>query len=111
MLPDNAVQGAIKPQPAAQISIQDSFTLRDSLEVLEVFMVQEQQHFSVKEAVAHQRSTLGRVLFGEDALYSLARRGVRGTIRVGQKKIFLTRELIERLLSGELDTHELAATA
>ena len=75
-------------------------------------MSQEQQHFSIRQAVTHQRETLGYVLYGEDSLYAMARRGgVKGIIRVGARKTFFTRDLLERLLSGELDTHELAATA
>jgi|GEM_PF-4885734 len=75
-------------------------------------MSQEQQHFSIRQAVTHQRETLGYVVYGEDSLYAMARRGgIKGIIRVGAKRTLLTRDFLERLLAGEVDTYELAATA
>jgi hypothetical protein len=72
----------------------------------------EKTHYAVREFVTWQKENLGQTIFGEDGLYAMARRGgVRGIIRVGGKKVMFTRELLEQLLAGDLDTSQLLRTA
>ena len=56
---------------------------------------------TVSEAIGYQRDVYGRVVFGRDALYAVARAGRVPVVRVGQHRLLFPRTTIDRLLSGQ----------
>ena len=58
--------------------------------------------FNAREALQWQISKFGRVIFGIDSLYAVARTGKVPVVRVGEKKIFFPESSLERLMSGEV---------
>lgn len=55
---------------------------------------------TVPEAISYQRDVYGRVVFGRDALYAVARAGRVPVVRVGQHRLLFPKATIDRLLSG-----------
>jgi hypothetical protein len=53
-----------------------------------------------REAVAWQREHQGRVIFGLDSLYAIARQGTVPVVKVGNHKIFFPVSSLEKLLAG-----------
>lgn len=57
---------------------------------------------NARESVLWQREKFGRVIFGIDSLYAVARTGKIPVVRVGEKKLFFPISSLEKLLSGEV---------
>lgn len=56
--------------------------------------------FTVAEAIQFQKQEWGKVVFGRDALYAIARRRTVPVIRVGKGRLFFPRTSLEMLLNG-----------
>jgi hypothetical protein len=57
---------------------------------------------NARESVAWQKEKFGRVIFGIDSLYAVARTSKIPVVRVGEKKIFFPVSSLEKLMSGEV---------
>lgn len=56
--------------------------------------------FTVAEAIEYQKQEYGRVVYGRDALYAIARQPIVRIIRVGKGRIFFPRSSLDILLNG-----------
>lgn len=56
--------------------------------------------FTVAEAIEYQKQEYGRVVYGRDALYAIARQPIVPIIRVGKGRIFFPRSSLDILLNG-----------
>jgi hypothetical protein len=57
--------------------------------------------YSPRESVQWQKERQGRVIFGLDLMYAIAREGRVPVVRVGNHKIFFPELSLEKLMSGE----------
>ena len=55
---------------------------------------------TVAEAIQYQKEVWGRVVFGRDALYAIARTKTVPVVRVGKGRMYFPRTSIEALLNG-----------
>lgn len=62
---------------------------------------------TIPEALRYQKELYGRIVFGRDALYAVARAGRVPVVRVGQHRILFPRTSIDLLLSGRQAPEEL----
>jgi hypothetical protein len=60
--------------------------------------------YSPRESVQWQKDRQGRVIFGLDLMYAIAREGKIPVVRVGEKKIFFPVSSLEKLMSGEVQS-------
>jgi hypothetical protein len=58
--------------------------------------------YSPRESVKWQKDHQGRVIFGLDSMYAIARAGKIPVVRVGNHKIFFPESSLEKLMSGEV---------
>lgn len=55
---------------------------------------------TVQEALAYQKLTYGRVVFGRDALYKMAKLDQIKTIKYGSRKLLIPAKTIDELMEG-----------
>ena len=58
--------------------------------------------YSPRESVQWQKTHQGRVIFGLDSMYAIARTNKVPVVRVGNHKIYFPESSLERLMSGEV---------
>lgn len=56
---------------------------------------------TVQEALVYQKSTYGRVVFGRDALYKMAKLDQIKTIKYGKRKLLIPTKTIDNLMEGK----------
>jgi hypothetical protein len=60
--------------------------------------------YSAREALKWQKARFGRVIFGIDSLYAIARNKSVPVVWVGTKKMFFPESSLEKLMAGEVAT-------
>ena len=59
--------------------------------------------FSAREALEWQKQRQGRVIFGLEMMYAIAREGKVPVVWVGSRKLFFPETSLEKLLSGQAE--------